>query len=82
MNSMEQEDYLESAENRLEYVVDDIINQSKPNQQLIAGIMLESYLHEGKQPATKQRMKGKSITDDCLSWSDTEVLLKRINQAL
>jgi 3-deoxy-7-phosphoheptulonate synthase len=63
-------------------VVDDIINQSKPYQQLIAGIMLESYLHEGKQPATKQRMKGKSITDDCLSWSDTEVLLKRINQAL
>ena len=36
MNSMEQEDYLESAENRLEYVVDDIINKSSSDDRMIA----------------------------------------------
>jgi len=33
---MEQEEYLESAENRLEYVVDDIINQSTADDRMIA----------------------------------------------
>ena len=36
MNSMEQEDYLGSTENRLEYVVDDIINKSSSDDRMIA----------------------------------------------
>lgn len=33
---MEQEEYLESAENRLEYVVDDIINKSNADDRMIS----------------------------------------------
>ena len=33
---MEQEEYLESAENRLEYVVDDIINKTTADDRMIA----------------------------------------------
>ena len=33
---MEQEEYLESAENRLEYVVDDIINKSSADDRMVA----------------------------------------------
>ncbi len=33
---MEQEEYLENAENRLEYVVDDIINKSNADDRMIS----------------------------------------------
>ena len=33
---MEQEEYLESAENRLEYVVDDIINKSTADDRMMS----------------------------------------------
>ena len=42
---------------------------------LIKGLMIESYLVEGCQPITAGRTYGKSITDPCLGWEDTESLL-------
>lgn len=45
---------------------------------LVKGVMLESYLEEGNQPIDCERVYGKSITDPCLGWSDTEALLYRI----
>ncbi|MDR2728079.1 MAG: 3-deoxy-7-phosphoheptulonate synthase [Chitinispirillales bacterium] len=41
---------------------------------LIRGLMIESYLEEGAQKADED-VYGKSITDPCLGWVDTERLL-------
>lgn len=45
---------------------------------LIKGVMVESYLEEGSQPIDHDRVYGKSITDPCLGWADTERLLYSI----
>lgn len=45
---------------------------------LIKGVMIESYLVEGSQPIDCDRVYGKSITDPCLGWEDTERLLYSI----
>ena len=42
---------------------------------LVKGVMIESYLEEGCQPIEGERAYGKSITDPCLGWKDTERLL-------
>ncbi len=39
----------------------------------VKGFMIESFIEEGNQPEDK--VYGKSITDPCLGWSDTERLL-------
>ncbi len=44
-------------------------------KKLIKGVMIESYLEEGNQPIDCDRVYGKSITDPCLGWNDTERLL-------
>ncbi|MCF0108942.1 MAG: 3-deoxy-7-phosphoheptulonate synthase [Erysipelotrichaceae bacterium] len=45
---------------------------------LVKGLMIESYLEEGNQPITEERVYGKSITDPCLGWNDTEELIMYI----
>jgi 3-deoxy-7-phosphoheptulonate synthase len=48
----------------------------------IVGMMLESYLHPGNQPLKNScsALKfGISVTDPCLGWEETEVLLKHGN---
>lgn len=47
-------------------------------QSLIKGVMIESYLKEGRQNICEDMEFGKSITDPCLGWEDTEELIKRI----
>ena len=47
-------------------------------KKLIKGVMVESYLIEGSQPIDCDRVYGKSITDPCLGWEDTERLLYSI----
>ena len=42
-------------------------------KQNVKGFMIESFLEEGNQPEDK--IYGKSITDPCLGWCDTERLL-------
>ena len=42
---------------------------------LVKGMMIESYIVEGCQPISENRVYGKSITDPCLGWADTERLL-------
>ena len=42
---------------------------------LVKGVMVESYLEEGCQPIEGERVFGRSITDPCLGWEDTERLL-------
>lgn len=46
---------------------------------MIKGLMIESYLIEGKQEIG-ENIYGKSITDSCLGWEDTEKLIFKIAQ--
>lgn len=45
---------------------------------LVKGVMIESYLFEGAQKICPEMIHGKSITDPCLGWEDTEKLLYSI----
>ena len=59
-------------------VVRDIITQKKYGNKSIKGIMLESNIYEGKQtiPVNIKELKyGISITDSCIGWEETELLL-------
>jgi 3-deoxy-7-phosphoheptulonate synthase len=50
---------------------------SKTLRSLIKGFMVESYIMEGSQPLDGG-VYGKSITDPCLGWEDTERLIFEI----
>lgn len=50
----------------------DVINQINHGETAIAGVMLESYLHQGNQSITPDRKAGLSLTDACLGWDETE----------
>ncbi len=52
-------------------------NYSDALRTLVKGVMVESYIEEGCQPLGGG-IFGKSITDPCLGWADTEKLLKEI----
>jgi 3-deoxy-7-phosphoheptulonate synthase len=44
---------------------------------LVRGVMIESFIEEGSQKPEENEY-GKSITDPCLGWNDTEVLIDKI----
>lgn len=47
-------------------------------RKMIKGVMVESYLLEGRQNIGDHMEYGKSITDPCIGWEDTERLLYKI----
>lgn len=47
---------------------------------LVKGLMIESYIEEGNQKIG-EHIYGKSITDACIGWKDTEELIYRIADA-
>ena len=47
----------------------------------VRGLMVESYLQEGSQKAD-EGIFGKSITDPCLGWEDTEVFVKELAEVV
>jgi len=47
-------------------------------KRMIKGFMVESYLEPGSQPIGENKIYGKSITDPCLGWPETEKLLHDI----
>lgn len=49
----------------------------KEIQHMVKGLLIESYIEGGKQNLDKG-IYGKSITDPCLSWKDSEKLIKSI----
>jgi 3-deoxy-7-phosphoheptulonate synthase len=60
-------------------IVEDVMKNRRENGELkkiIKGFMIESFLEEGNQ--TRNEVFGKSITDPCLGWADTERLLLNI----
>ena len=50
---------------------------SKDIEKLVKGVMIESYIEEGNQKIG-EGIYGKSITDPCLGWNDTEKLIYEI----
>jgi 3-deoxy-7-phosphoheptulonate synthase len=42
---------------------------------MIRGFMIESFIEEGSQKVT-EKTYGKSITDPCLGWKDSEKLIR------
>ncbi len=62
-------------------IVGEVLHNRRYNPELktlVKGVMIESYLEEGCQKIGTQRVYGKSITDPCLGWEDTEKLIYHI----
>ena len=65
-------------------VAQDIATQIETGSQHVFGVMLESYLQSGRQeilPGTPL-IYGKSITDACLGWDETQPVLTRLAHAI
>ena len=62
----------------------DIANQIASGERSIFGVMIESHLIEGNQSiGPKESLTyGQSITDACVSWEDTEIMLKLLSSAV
>ena len=62
-------------------IVKEVLNNRRQSEQLrtlVKGFMIESYLEEGSQPISDHMVYGKSITDPCLGWADSERLIDTI----
>ena len=44
---------------------------------LVKGLMIESYIEDGNQKV-EEGVYGKSITDPCLGWEKTAILIREI----
>ena len=62
----------------------DVAGQIASGQKAIVGIMLESHLVAGSQKVVpgQDLVFGQSITDKCMGWEDTEVLLNELAAAV
>lgn len=69
------------AERQLE-VCEDVAQQIEAGSRGIFGVMAESHLLGGRQDLGPNLAYGQSITDSCLGWSDTEILLERLAKAV
>jgi 3-deoxy-7-phosphoheptulonate synthase len=61
-------------------IVEDVLHSRNLNsdiKKLVKGVMVESYIEPGCQKIGEHTY-GKSITDPCLSWNDSEKLLYTI----
>ena len=57
-------------------IVEEVLNNrlyDKDFKQYVKGFMIESFIEEGNQK--EDVVYGKSITDPCLGWADTERLI-------
>ncbi len=77
-----------SAKNHLmqEFVLRNILNQKLEGNQSIVGVAIESFLKEGNQALSKSNIDcleyGRSITDACLGWEDTQRIIKHAHKEL
>ncbi|HKO87335.1 MAG TPA: 3-deoxy-7-phosphoheptulonate synthase AroG [Burkholderiales bacterium] len=65
-------------------VVDVIAQQVEHGESRIFGVMIESHLNEGRQDlvAGKELAYAQSITDACIGWDDTAIVLRRLSKAV
>ena len=57
------------------------MRQSQDINAIVKGLMIESYIEEGAQ-SPDGGVYGKSITDPCLGWQDTERLILELADQL
>ncbi|KVK76389.1 phospho-2-dehydro-3-deoxyheptonate aldolase [Burkholderia cepacia] len=59
-------------------VCENVAGQLRDGQRAIAGVMIESFLVEGRQDIVPGRALayGQSVTDACLGWEDTAALIE------
>jgi 3-deoxy-7-phosphoheptulonate synthase len=62
----------------------DVASQIAAGEHRLAGVMIESHLHEGRQDLVpgKPLHWGVSITDACLGWAQTEPVLRELAAAV
>lgn len=67
-----------------EVVCRDVINQIAQGENRIIGLMLESNLVAGRQNVEKGKalVYGQSITDACMAWDNSDVLLRELAAAV
>lgn len=67
-----------------EQVAFEVAEQIKEGNPAIFGVMLESFLEDGRQlhPFADQLIYGQSITDACMGWERTERAVRRIGEAV
>lgn len=65
-------------------VAKDVATQISAGNDGIMGVMIESHLKEGRQDVEegKDLTYGQSITDACISWEDSEPLLRELAKAV
>ena len=65
-------------------VCEDVCKQIAGGSTQIFGVMVESHLVEGRQDLVdgKAATYGQSITDACIGWEDSELLLKQLSDAV
>lgn len=70
----------EKDHKRQALVVDAIVEQMQHPQHGIMGVMIESHLKAGRQDLQPNCALeyGKSITDACIDWQETETLLRKL----
>ncbi len=64
-------------------VAEEIGAQVAAGNHAIVGVMLESFLVEGRQDLdpTRELTYGQSITDACMGWDTTEAVLENLRDA-
>jgi len=68
-------------------VADDLARQIADGNQAIFGVMIESFLVDGRQTHTEgeprdKLVRGQSVTDACLGWDKTVPVLERLAEAV
>nr|WP_227519821.1 3-deoxy-7-phosphoheptulonate synthase [Mangrovitalea sediminis] len=63
-------------------IAHEVLAQRLAGNQAIAGVMLESFLEDGRQAAEEPLQYGVSITDPCIGWARTEALLRELHDRL
>ena len=69
-------------------VAKDIAGQIAGGSRQVFGVMVESHIHEGAQKFTPGKDDvnalefGKSITDACIGWDDSELVLQTLSDAV
>lgn len=62
-------------------IVGEVLHTRRYNpelRELVKGVMVESYLVEGRQNIGGNKVYGQSITDPCIGWEDTVRLIHKI----
>lgn len=71
----------DNAQKRVERQIDiarEVMVQKRAGNSQIVGLMLESFLEEGRQNDSDDLLYGCSLTDPCISWKQTEELLRSL----